>query len=89
MKPTFLDTAKLSLITQISTSQEKAENTLEQRWETKDFGKQFLKQKIIEWHSEIETLAKITQSQPQGAQATLTHGVIGRWVYAMKTYEYN
>ena len=33
-------------------------------------------------------MAKVTQSQPQAVYSALAHGMIGTWVYAMRTNEY-
>ena len=54
----------------------------------KKIGKTIPQTKVIEWNSEIETLAKITQYQQQVTLSTLTPGVIRRWICAMSTNEY-
>ena len=33
----------------------------------------------------METLTKIARTEPQSAYAALTHGLIGKWLYAMRT----
>lgn len=52
---------------------------------TETFRKTFLQQKIIEWTNEIADLARIARSQPHAAYAAFTHGIVGRWTYALRT----
>ena len=49
-----------------------------------EFVEEQTSEKIKEWVSEIECLARHGKSQPHAAFAALTHGLIGRWVYAMR-----
>ena len=37
------------------------------------------------WVSEISTLAGIANSRPHAVYSAFTHGLIGRWVYLMRT----
>ena len=50
-----------------------------------DFKTQFLHEKVSTWTGEIERLATIARTQPHASFAALTHGVIGRWVYSLRT----
>ena len=49
-----------------------------------NLAEQSLSRKIEEWISEVECLAKHGKSQPHAAFAALTHGLVCRWVYAMR-----
>ena len=49
------------------------------------FVNEFVKSKIAKWILEMETLTKIARTEPQAAYAALTHGLIGKWLYAMRT----
>ena len=41
-------------------------------------------EKVTHWVSEIEQLSKIGRTQPHAAYAAFTHGLQGRWTYAMR-----
>ena len=49
------------------------------------FVKEFMKSKIANWVAEMETLTKIARIEPQAAYAAFTHGIIGKWLYVMRT----
>ena len=87
VKPGFLDNAKeLFLKTDVNITTD-GRKYLGAALGNREFCKKFVKEKIIEWTSQIERLSAIAQSQPQAAHAALTHAVIGRWVYSLRTNE--
>ncbi len=45
----------------------------------------FVSSKIEEWVAEVERLSKIALSHPQASYAALTHGLVGRWTYVLRT----
>ena len=49
-----------------------------------EYETQLMQRKIVEWTKEVECLAKHARSQPHAAFAALTHGLTGRWIYAMR-----
>ena len=87
VKPAFLDNAKeLFLKTDVNITTD-GRKYLGAALGNREFCKRFVKEKILEWTSQIERLSAIAQSQPQAAHAALTHAVIGRWVYSLRTNE--
>ena len=51
---------------------------------SREFELNMMNEKVIQWVLEIEQLAKIGQTQPHAAFAAFTHGLLGRWSYAMR-----
>ena len=51
----------------------------------KEPAENYLKEKIKKWVNEVEQLARFGKSQPHAAFAALTHGLVSRWTYAMRT----
>ena len=51
---------------------------------TDEYGEKFLAAKVEEWIQEIRTLASFAKTQPYAAYAAFTHGLIGRWTYALR-----
>ena len=49
------------------------------------FKKAFLERKVRSWVDEIERLATIAECHPQAAYCAVTHGLVGRWTYAVRT----
>ena len=45
-----------------------------------------LKEKVTEWVTEVEELTRIGRTQPHAAYAAFTHGIIGRWTYAIRVF---
>ena len=45
----------------------------------------FVKAKISSWMSELEELCKIARTEPQAAYCALTHGLLSKWTYLMRT----
>ena len=41
--------------------------------------------KVTEWSTEVQLLAKLGESQPHAAYAALTHGLSSRWRYVFCT----
>ena len=48
---------------------------------TDHFINELVKHRVGAWVTELDTLTKISLSQPQAAYSALTHGVISRWNY--------
>ena len=42
-----------------------------------------LKEKVAEWVTEVKELTRIGRTQPHATYAAFTHGIIGRWTYAI------
>ena len=49
------------------------------------FAKEYVSKKVTDWVSEIALLSEIAQTHPHSAYCALTHGLIGRWTYVMRT----
>ena len=45
----------------------------------------FLERKVQSWVDEIERLATFAECHPQAAYCAVTHGLVGRWTYAVRT----
>ena len=41
--------------------------------------------KVRSWVSEVSALAQVAASWPHAAYSAFTHGLIGRWVYLMRS----
>ena len=52
---------------------------------THEFIEAYAAQKIEKWVNEIESLTAIACTHPHAAYAAFVHGVIGRWLYLMRT----
>ena len=51
---------------------------------TEKFVQDFIADKVSDWTSEVRRLAKFAATQPQAAYAAYTHGLINRWIYALR-----
>ena len=49
-----------------------------------EFARHYLEQKVGKWVEELNRLATMASSEPHAAFAALTHGLIGRWLYAIR-----
>ena len=54
---------------------------------TREFIEAYATQKIANWVKEIENLTTLARTHPHAAYAALTHGVIGKWLYFMRTID--
>ena len=52
---------------------------------SKNFVEQHTINKVSEWIEELKQLEKFSASKPQAAYSALTHGVISKWTYYMRT----
>ena len=52
-----------------------------------EFTRDYLGEKVKKWLGELDRLAKFASSEPHAAFAALTHGLIGRWLYAIRVSE--
>ena len=52
---------------------------------SQSFVRTYVNEKVIQWVQEIEDLTTIAMSHPQAAYAALTHGLMGRWFYTLRT----
>ena len=41
--------------------------------------------KVCTWTAEVSSFASIAANRPHAAYCAFTHGMIGRWVYIMRT----
>ena len=46
---------------------------------------EYVADKVQSWVSEVSALAGIANSRPHATYSAFTHGLIGRWVYLMRT----
>ena len=51
---------------------------------TQSFVNEYLDKKVRTWTEEVITLAHIASTQPHAAYAALTHGLVGRWIFAAR-----
>ena len=54
---------------------------------THEFIEAYATQKIVKCVNEIESLTAIARTHPHAACAAFVHGVIGRWLYLMRTID--
>ena len=54
---------------------------------THEFIEAYAAQKIAKWVNEIENLTAMARAHPHAAYAAFVHGVIGRWLYLMRTID--
>ena len=54
---------------------------------TRSFTEAYVNDKVLEWVGEVARLSSITSSQPHTAYAALTHGLISKWTYLMRTVQ--
>ena len=52
---------------------------------SREFAEEYVAVKLQSWVSEVSALAGIANSRPHAAYSAFTHGLIGRWVYLMRT----
>ena len=52
---------------------------------SREFAEGFVAKKVCSWSSEVLALAEIATNRPHAAFCAFTHGMIGRWVYIMRT----
>ena len=51
---------------------------------SEEFSNLTFEAKVVEWTEEVTKLAEFARSQPHAAFAAFTHGLIGRWTYAIR-----
>ena len=56
---------------------------------TQEFIEVYAAQKVGKWLNEIKSLTAIARTHPHAAYAAFVHGVIGRWLYLMRTIDIN
>ena len=54
---------------------------------TQEFIEAYAAQKIVKRVNELENLTVIAHTHPHAAYAAFVHGVIGRWLYLMRTID--
>ena len=52
---------------------------------SREFTEEYVTTKVESWTVEVSVLAKIASSRPHAAYCAFTHGLIGCWVYLMRT----
>ena len=52
---------------------------------TSTFTQSFVESKVAVWVEEIKRLSSIARTQPQAAYTALTHGIMGRWAFLMRS----
>ena len=51
------------------------------------FIKEYVQEKVKVWKTELNRLSLIAKSEPHAAFSALTHGLIGHWMYFLRTIE--
>ena len=41
--------------------------------------------KVATWTAEVTSLASVASTRPHAAYSTFTHGMVGHWMYVMRT----
>ena len=54
---------------------------------TWSFVEEYVHEKVLSWKSELERLALYAKPEPHVAFAALTHGLMSRWTYLLRTIE--
>ena len=54
---------------------------------TGSFIKEYVQEKVATWTADLDKLASIAKSDPHAAFAAFTHGLIGHWVYFLRTID--
>jgi len=52
---------------------------------SREFAEEYVAEKVQSWVSEVSALAQIADSRPHAVYTTFMHGLIGRWVYLIRT----
>ena len=52
---------------------------------THSFTEAYVSQKVATWIAEVTVLANVASTRPHAAYCAFTHGMIGRWMYVMRT----
>ena len=52
---------------------------------TRSFTEAYVSQKVATWTAEVTVLASVASTRPHVAYCAFTHGMIGRWMYVMRT----
>ena len=52
---------------------------------TRSFTEAYVSQKVATWTAEVAALASVASTRPHAAYCAFTHGMIGRWIYVMRT----
>lgn len=52
---------------------------------TESFVQAYITEKVKKWTTELEHLSVIAESEPHAAYAALTHGLMGHWIYFLRT----
>ena len=52
---------------------------------TKEFIQHYIKSKVCEWSSDVETLMFIAKTQPLATYSAFTHGLSNKWSYLSRT----
>lgn len=49
------------------------------------FVEEYVTQKVADWTAEVSALAAVADTRPHATYCTFTHGMIGHWIYVMRT----
>ena len=52
---------------------------------SRTYAKEYVTQKVTHWVAEVIALADVATTRPHAAYCAFTHGMVGRWVYVMRT----
>ena len=85
MKPEHLSTAQVIFADSNIQITARGQRHLGAALGTKDFTEEYVASKVESWTAEVSALAGIASSRPHAAYCAFTHGMMGRWVYLMRT----
>ena len=85
MKPEHLSTAQVIFADSNIQITARGQQHLGAALGTRDFGEEYVASKVESWTAEVSALAGIASSRPHAAYCAFTHGMMGRWVYLMRT----
>ena len=52
---------------------------------TRQFCERYVEDAVASWKQQLETLASVARVQPHAANATFTHGFVGKWTFLART----
>ena len=85
VKPNLLTTAKSIFADTGRQITDQGQHHLGAALGPQGFAEEFVAKKVTVWSSEVLALAEITTNHPHAAFCAFTHGMIGQWVYIMRT----
>ena len=85
VKPEFLSQAESLFVNTNITVTVQGQRHLGAALGSRAFAEEYVSRKVTDWIDEISQLSEIAQTRPHSAYCAFTHGLIGRWIYVMRT----